>query len=56
MNGVSVGRHSRIRKAIIEKGVQLPDHTVIGYDAEHDARRFRMTPSGIVVVEAPPEG
>jgi glucose-1-phosphate adenylyltransferase len=52
MEGSSVGRHSRIRRAIIEKNVQLPDHTVIGYDLEEDAKRFRVTPSGIVVVEA----
>ncbi len=52
MEGVSVGRHSRIRRAIIEKKVMLPDHTVIGYDLEEDAKRYRVTPSGIVVVES----
>lgn len=51
MDGASVGRHSRIRRAIIEKNVQLPDHTVVGYDLEEDAKRYRVTPSGIVVVE-----
>ncbi len=52
MDDCNVGRHSRIRRAIIEKGVRLPDHTVIGYDLEHDAKRHRVTPSGIVVVES----
>mgnify|MGYP006279805391 CR=1 FL=1 len=51
MDRASIGRHSRIRRAIIEKDVQLPDHTTIGYDLEEDAKRFRVTPSGIVVVE-----
>ncbi len=51
MDRASVGRHSRIRRAIIEKGVVLPDHTTIGYDLEEDGKRFRVTPSGIVVVE-----
>ena len=52
MDGVCVGRHSRIRRAIIEKNTVLPDHTVIGYDLEDDAKRYRVTPSGIVVVES----
>ena len=49
----SIGRHSRIRRAIIERGVQLPDHTVIGYDPEEDARHYRVTENGVVVVDAP---
>ncbi len=52
MDGCSIGRHSRIRRAIIEKNVFLPDHTVIGYDLEEDAKRYRVTPWGIVVVES----
>jgi len=51
MDECCVGRHSRVRRAIIEKGLRLPDHTVIGYDLEQDAKRHRVTPSGIVVVE-----
>ncbi len=47
---VEVGRHSRISKAIIDKGVRLPERTVIGLDPEEDRRRFHVTGSGIVVV------
>jgi len=50
--GASVGRYSQIRRAIIEKNVQLPEHTVIGHNLEEDARRFRVTPKGVVVVES----
>jgi glucose-1-phosphate adenylyltransferase len=46
-----VGRYSRIRKAIIEKNVYLPDHTVIGYNLAEDQKRFRVTPKGVVIVE-----
>jgi glucose-1-phosphate adenylyltransferase len=53
--GVSVGRHSQIRNAIIEKGVHLPEGTVIGYDLAEDASRFHVTPEGIVVVAASPQ-
>jgi len=50
--GASVGRYCQIRRAIIEKNVQLPEHTVIGHNLEEDARHFRVTPKGIVVVES----
>jgi len=50
--GVEVGRHARIRRAVIEKNVQIPDHAEIGFDPEDDARRYKRTPSGLVVVEA----
>jgi glucose-1-phosphate adenylyltransferase len=49
-DGVEVGRHSRIRRAIIDKGVSIPPHSVIGYDLEHDRKRFTVTESGIVVI------
>jgi glucose-1-phosphate adenylyltransferase len=47
---VTIGRHCRIRRAIIDKHVAIPAHTVIGYDAEADRRRFHVTESGIVVI------
>ena len=52
--GSSVGRHARVRRAIIEKGVHIPDHAVIGYDLEHDAMHHRVTEQGIVVVDVAP--
>jgi glucose-1-phosphate adenylyltransferase len=50
MEGVSIGRHARIRKAIIDKGVRIPEGTTIGYDAEADRARFTVTANGVVVV------
>ena len=50
MDGVEVGRHSKIRRTIIDKGVKLPPGTTIGYDLEQDRQRFTVTDSGIVVV------
>ena len=50
MDGVVIGRHSRIRRAIIDKGVKIPSGTTIGYDLEQDRLRFTVTESGIVVV------
>lgn len=50
--GCNVGRNCRVRRAIIERNVQIPENTVIGYDAAEDARRFFVSPGGIVVVAA----
>jgi glucose-1-phosphate adenylyltransferase len=47
---VEVGRHSRISRAIIDRGVRLPEHTVIGFDPEEDRQRYHVTETGIVVV------
>ncbi len=47
---VTVGRHCKIRRAIIDKHVEIPPGTVIGYDPEEDKARFQVTESGIVVI------
>ncbi len=47
---VSVGRHCRIRKAILDRDVHIPEGTTIGYDAEADRQRYFVTESGITVV------
>jgi glucose-1-phosphate adenylyltransferase len=47
---VEIGRHARIRRAIIDKGVRIPDGESIGYDLEADRRRFTVTDGGVVVI------
>jgi len=47
---VNIGRHCKIRRAIVDKHVEIPPHTEIGYDLERDAKRFHVTESGIVVI------
>jgi glucose-1-phosphate adenylyltransferase len=50
-DGVDLGRHCHIRKAIIDKDVKIPPNTTIGYDLEHDRRRgFQITEQGVVVI------
>jgi glucose-1-phosphate adenylyltransferase len=49
--GVEIGRHARIRRAIIDKRVRIPEGTEIGYDAAKDkARGFVVTETGITVI------
>jgi glucose-1-phosphate adenylyltransferase len=45
-----VGRHARLRRTIVDKGVVIPPGTTIGYDEAEDRRRFTVSENGIVVV------
>jgi glucose-1-phosphate adenylyltransferase len=47
---VVIGRHARIRRAIIDKDVELPSGTEIGYDLEADRKRWPVSEGGIVVI------
>jgi glucose-1-phosphate adenylyltransferase len=47
---VDIGRHCRIRRAIIDRDVHIPEGTEIGYDPEADKQRYFVTESGITVV------
>ena len=51
LEGVDIGRHARVRRAIIDKGVRIPPGTHIGFDQEHDrARGFTVSEGGVVVI------
>ena len=47
---VKIGRHCSISRAVIDKGCDLPEGTVIGEDPESDAERFYVSPGGVVLV------
>ena len=46
-----IGRRARIRRAILDKNVMIPEGATIGYDLERDSKLYHVTESGIVVVE-----
>src|SRR5262249_7766952 len=47
--GVDVGRHCRIRRAIIDKDVKIPPHTTIGHDLNSDRRHgLHVSDNGII--------
>jgi glucose-1-phosphate adenylyltransferase len=48
--GCEIGAHSRLSKVVLDRGCSLPEGTVIGEDAEQDARRFHRTAQGVVLV------
>jgi glucose-1-phosphate adenylyltransferase len=48
--GVKIGAGAKIRNAIIDEGVVVPEKAHIGYG--NDARRFSVSPGGVVVIAA----
>jgi len=53
MPNVEIGRYSRVRRAIVDRGVSLPRDSVVGFDAEADrAKGYLVTEGGVTVVPA----
>ncbi len=50
MDNVEIGRHCKIKKAIIDKHNVIPPNTEIGINPMADSEKFTVTPRGIVVV------
>ncbi len=51
LTGASIGRYSRIRRAIIDVGAIIPEGSIIGHDLKQDrANGYTVTESGVVVV------
>ncbi len=50
---VEIGRSVRLRNVVIDRGVQIPAGLAVGEDAALDAKRFRRTEKGIVLITQP---
>jgi glucose-1-phosphate adenylyltransferase len=51
MDNCDIGRRSRVRRAILDKNVRIPEGAAVGEDPEADkARGWHVMPSGLVVV------
>jgi glucose-1-phosphate adenylyltransferase len=50
MPNATVNRHARIRRAIVDRDVEVPRGAVIGYDPAEDRRRHTVSEGGVVVV------
>ena len=51
MPNVEIGRWSRLRRAIVNTGVKIPESSTIGFDLEADrAKGYTVTEAGVVVV------
>jgi len=45
-----IGRHARLSKVVLDRGVTIPDGLVVGEDPALDARRFRRTEKGVCLI------
>ena len=55
MDNCDIGRHAKVRRAILDKNVRVPEGAQIGYDLDADrARGWHVTDSGIVVIGGEP--
>ena len=45
-----VHRKAELKKCVIDSGVVIPEGLVVGQDPEEDAKWFRRTESGIVLI------
>jgi glucose-1-phosphate adenylyltransferase len=46
-----IGRHAKVRRAILDKNACVPEGAAIGYDLEKDRSLYHVSEGGIVVVE-----
>jgi glucose-1-phosphate adenylyltransferase len=47
---VRIGRHARLRRCIVDKDVEIPQGSEIGFNLDVDRKRFHVTGNGIVVI------
>jgi glucose-1-phosphate adenylyltransferase len=50
---VEIGRNTRLHRAVIDRGVVIPEGLVVGEDPEEDAKRFRRTEEGVCLITQP---
>ena len=50
---VEIGRSVKLKSAIVDRGVRIPQGLVVGEDPALDAKRFRRTENGICLITQP---
>lgn len=48
-----IGRGAQLKNVVLDRGVVIPENLVVGEDPELDARRFRRTENGVVLITQP---
>lgn len=49
---VVVNRNSRLKKVVVDRGVEIPEGLVVGEDPVADAQRFHRSEKGVVLITA----
>jgi len=50
---VEINRNARLKNAVIDRGVVIPNGLVVGEDPGLDALRFRRSDNGICLITQP---
>lgn len=50
LDNCDIGRHSKVRRAVLDKNVRVPEGAAIGFDLDRDRNHHHVTESGIVVL------
>ena len=50
---VNVARNAKLKRVVIDRGVEIPEGLVVGEDPELDGKRFRRTENGICLITQP---
>lgn len=48
-----IGRSAQLSRCVIDRGVEIPEGLVVGQDPEEDAKWFRRTEGGVVLITQP---
>ncbi|NCO20890.1 MAG: glucose-1-phosphate adenylyltransferase [Rhodobacterales bacterium] len=46
----NIGRKAKLRKVVIDRGVDVPEGLEVGFDPEEDARWFRVSEGGVTLI------
>ena len=47
---VEIGRHARLSKVVVDRGVKIPEGLVVGEEPDRDAQRFRRSEQGVCLI------
>ena len=50
LDNCDIGRRAKVRRAILDKNVRIPEDAVVGYDLEADRKHHHVTESGLVII------
>jgi glucose-1-phosphate adenylyltransferase len=49
----TINRGARLRKVVLDRGVNIPEGLVVGEDPEFDKKWFRRTDDGVTLITQP---
>jgi len=47
---VTINRHARLTRVVLDRGVVIPNGLVVGEDPEEDGKWFRVSEKGVTLI------